>query len=147
MASQDDYDATVKVNIKAPIGDVWDGITKPALIKQYMHGANVATDWKVGSQITWDGVWDDKPYQDKGKVLEVEPQKTLKYTHWSPMTGTEDKPENYHVVTLTLSEDNSTTKLVLTQNNNPSKEAADAMANKGWQPMIETLKSLLERAS
>lgn len=147
MANRQDYDASVKILINAPIDDVWDGITKPELIKQYMHGANVTTDWKVGSQITWDGVWDDKPYQDKGKVLDIEPQKTLKYTHWSPMTGTEDKPEHYHVVTFILSEDGSVTKLVLTQNNNPSQEAADTMAKNGWQPMMETLKSLLERPS
>lgn len=90
-------------------------------------------------------MWNDKPYQDKGKVLEIEPKKTLKYTHWSPMAGTEDKPENYHVLSYTLSEDNGTTKLVLTQNNNPSQEEADAMAKKGSQPMMEILKSLLER--
>lgn len=38
MANQQDYDATVKVDIKAPIDDVWDVITMPKLIKQYMHG-------------------------------------------------------------------------------------------------------------
>lgn len=145
MVDQKDYNAVVEVVIQAPLQKVWDGITKPEIIKQYMHGANVTTDWKPGNAITWDGTWDDKPYQDKGTVLEYEPTKKLKYTHWSPMAGTNDKPENYHVVTYTLSEDGGTTKLILSQGNNPSQEAADSMAKKGWEPMMESLKSFLEK--
>ena len=57
-----------------------------------MHGTNLATDWKVGSPITWSGEWKGTPYVDKGTVLEVEPGRRLAYTHWSPMGGSEDRP-------------------------------------------------------
>jgi hypothetical protein len=35
---------------------------------------------------------------DKGAVLEVDPETRLKCTHWSPMGGSADEPENYHDV-------------------------------------------------
>jgi uncharacterized protein YndB with AHSA1/START domain len=68
-------------------------------VKQYMHGTNLTTDWKVGSAITWQGDWKGRSYVDKGNVLELEPEKRLKYTHWRPMGGSADEPENYHAVT------------------------------------------------
>src|SRR5205807_9908914 len=54
--------------------------------------------------ITWKGEWQGKTYEDKGTVLAVEPNKLLRITHWSPMGGSEDKPENYHTVTYELAE-------------------------------------------
>jgi len=40
--------AEKRVTITAPAAAVWDALTKPELVKQYLHGANLATDWKVG---------------------------------------------------------------------------------------------------
>lgn len=45
MANQQDYNAVVKTVIQASPREVWDGITNPEIVKQYMHGANVKTDW------------------------------------------------------------------------------------------------------
>lgn len=145
MTDKKDYDAIVAMDIKASREATWDALTKSELVKQYMHGTTITTDWKVGSPITWRGTWKDKPYEDKGKVLEYEPSKLLRYTHWSPMLGSEDKPENYHTITVELSEGSGLTKLTLSQNNNPSQKAADAMAKSGWLPMMQSLKSLVEK--
>lgn len=145
MTDNKDYDATVTIEIKASREVTWDALTKPELVKQYMHGATITTDWKVGSPITWHGTWKDKPYEDKGEVLEYEPSKLLRYTHWSPMLGREDKPENYHIITVELSEGSGLTILTLTQSNNPNQEAADAMAKNGWLPMMLSLKALVEK--
>jgi hypothetical protein len=59
-----------------------------------MHGTNMQTDWIVGNPITWTGEWQGKAYEDRGTVVAVEPKKLLKVTHWGPMGGSEDKPEN-----------------------------------------------------
>jgi len=88
------YEAVNKVTISAPRAEVWDALTNPEKVKKWMHGTEMSTDWKEGSPITWTGEWKGKPYQDKGEVLEIEPEKMLRYTHWSPMGGSEDKPEN-----------------------------------------------------
>lgn len=139
-----DYNATVSLDIDAPPAKVWAGITDPETIARYMLGARVDTDWRVGQPITWTGEIEGKRYRDKGKVLDVEPMKRLSMTHWSPLSDAEDRPENYHVVTYELSPSGAGTRLTLTQSNNPSQDAADAMANNGWLPMLQTLKHLLE---
>lgn len=137
--------AVNEVAINASTSDVWDALTNPHKIKEYMHGTDVSTDWHVGSPISWKGEWKGKPYEDKGEVLEVEPQRLLKYTHWSPMGGSEDKPENYHTLTYELAGENGKTTLTLRQDNNPTQEAADQMAKNNWAPVLEGLKQTAER--
>ena len=83
--------------------------------------------------------------EDKGTVLAVEPKKLLKTTHWSPMGGSEDKPENYHTVTYELAERGGATILTLKQDNNASQEDADTMAEKNWGPVLEGLKAVAEQ--
>lgn len=139
------FDAVKTVSIDAPPARVWEALTSPAMVKQYMHGTDLSTDWKVGSPISWAGEWKGQPYEDKGEVLEVEPQTHLKYTHWSPMGGSEDRPENYHTVAVDLVEDGGKTRLTLTQDNNATREEADGMAENNWGPMLDGLKETAER--
>lgn len=138
------YDAVVQEAINAPATAVWHALTTPELVAKYMHGTQLDTDWQVGSPIAWRGEWHGKPYEDKGTVLEVEPHTRLRMTHWSPMSGTEEKPENFHEVTYLLAEQDGTTTLTLRQSNNPSQDAADAMARNAWTPIIRGLKELVE---
>jgi len=138
------YEAVNKVTINAPRAEVWDALTNPEKVKEWMHGTQMSTDWKEGSPITWTGEWKGKPYQDKGEVLEIEPERMLRYTHWSPMGGSEDKPENYHTVTYELAGSDGKTTLTLRQDNNPTQEEADKMAKENWGPVLEGLKETAE---
>ena len=79
--------AKATATINAPASKVWDALTKPDQIKQYLFGTDVTTDWKVGSPITYKGEWKGKAYEDKGKVLKVEPGKRLVSTFWSSLAG------------------------------------------------------------
>ena len=139
------FEAVSTVTIAAPIDEVWDALTNPEKVKQYMHGTNLSTDWKKGSPIRWRGEWKGKSYEDKGEVLEVKPQRLLRYTHWSPMGGSEDKPENYHTVTCELAGDDGKTTLTLIQDNNPTQEEADKMARDNWGPVLNGLKETAEK--
>ena len=139
------FEAVKSVTIDAPKAEVWDALTRPEKVKQYMHGTEMSTDWKEGSPISWKGEWKGKAYEDKGQVLEVQPQKRLSYTHWSPMGGSEDKPENYHTVTYELSGDGGRTKLTLRQDNNPTQAEADKMAEDNWGPVLQGLKETAEK--
>jgi uncharacterized protein YndB with AHSA1/START domain len=138
------FEAINSVKIDAPRAKVWDALTNPEKVKLYMHGTNMSTDWKVGSPISWKGEWKGKPYEDKGTVLEVQPQKLLKNTHWSPLGGSDDKPENYHTITYDLAEDHGVTTLTLTQDNNPTQAEADKMAQDNWGPVLQGLKETAE---
>jgi uncharacterized protein YndB with AHSA1/START domain len=138
------YEATRTVRIAAPPARVWAALTEPDLVRRYMHGTNLATSWTVGEPITWAGEWKGQSYLDKGTVLEVDPVQHLRYTHWSPMGGSEDAPENYHTVAFDLAADGDGTRLSLTQDNNPSQAEADAMAENNWGPMLDGLKETAE---
>ena len=141
------FEATKKVTIDATKHEVWSALTDPEKVKQYMHGTEMSTDWKEGSPIVWRGEWKGRTYEDKGTVLAVEPEALLSYTHWSPMGGSEDKPENYHTVTYELAGDNGKTTLTLRQDNNPSQEEADKMAENNWGPVLSGLKETVEKGS
>ncbi|MDX2972867.1 SRPBCC family protein [Kribbella solani] len=134
------YLATAEVDINAPADRVWNVLTDPAELKQLWFGADVATDWTVGSPITWTGEWEGKPFQDKGKILEVAPGRLLKFTHFSPLTGQPDAPENYHTLTYELS---GSTHLTLTQDNNSTKDEA-THAQGMWESLLAKVKESAE---
>ncbi len=137
------YLAKASINIDAPTSKVWDALTKPELIKQYLFGTEVTTDWQVGSSITYKGIWEGKAYEDKGKVLQVEPEKLLVSTFWSALSGLPDTPENYQTVRYELSSENGGTRLTLIQDNNDSEEGAKH-SEQNWNMVLEGLKKLLE---
>ncbi len=142
---RESFVAEKQITINASADAVWQALTDPELVKQYMHGTNMETDWEVGGPITWKGEWEGKAYEDKGEVLEVETKKRIKHTHWSPMGGTEDKPENYHTVTYDLEEEGDKTVLTLQQDNNASQEEADKMAKSNWGPVLDGIKDVAEK--
>ena len=139
------FSAQTSVAIIAPIEKVWDALTNPDEIKIYLHDTDTKTDWVVGHEITWSGVWNGKAYTDKGEVLAYEPRRLIKTTHWSPLSGAEDKPENYHIVTYELLSNGNETTLTLTQGNSPTQEDADKMIKGGWEPILQQIKELLEK--
>ena len=134
--------ATTLVN--APASKVWDALTSPSLIKQYLFGTEVTSDWKVGSPITYRGEWEGKSYEDKGEILQIEPDKLLVSTFWSSLAGLPDLPENYKTVRYELSPEGSRTKLTITQDNNATQEEADH-STQNWTTVLDKLKELLEK--
>ena len=123
---------------------MWDALIDPAKIHEYMFGTNVTSDWKEGSPITWKGEWEGKPYEDKGVILKMQPRKILQYTHFSPMAGVPDTPENYHKVTIVLAENGTATDVTLSQDNN-STEKEREHSEKNWAMMLDGLKKFLQK--
>ena len=138
-----DYLAKKSIVVNAPAARVWQALTRPELVKQYLFGTEMTADWRVGGAITYRGQWEGKPYQDKGSVLAFEPEKRLRSTYFSSLSGLEDKPENYNTVTYELAEAKGRTTLTVTQDNNPSPESAEHSA-KNWAMVLEGLKKLVE---
>jgi uncharacterized protein YndB with AHSA1/START domain len=137
------YVAKATTTINAPVSKVWQALVNPEIIKQYLFNTDVISDWKVGSPIIYRGEWEGKPFEDKGEILEMEPEKLLKSTHWSPLSGVPDSPENYHTVTYTLSDQGESTEVTITQDNNASEEEK-AHSEKNWQTVLKGMKDLLE---
>ncbi len=132
------------INFKAPIAEVWKGLTDPAIVEQYFFGTHLQSDWKVGNPITFSGEWEGHKYEDGGIILDIDAPKLLKYTYWSSMSGTENKPENYNNITYELSEANGKTTLVITQDGVKNKEAMEH-SEQNWQSVFNGLKKIIEK--
>lgn len=138
------YVATSTITIDAPTDQVWAILTDRDAIKEFMFGTDVETDWAIGAPIIWRGVWKGKAYEDKGVILEFEPGRRLVNTHYSPLSGQDDTPENYHTLTWTLTGEAGQTHLTLSQDNNESAEGAEH--SKGmWDSLVKTVKTIAER--
>ncbi len=136
--------AQAHITISAPIAKVWDALVNPEMIKQYMFGTNAVSDWKEGSPIVWQGEWEGKPYEDKGVILQLKPERVLQYSHFSPLSGQADVPENYRTLTIELSSEEKGTLLLLSQDNNSTEEDREH-SEKMWGMMLTGIKKVLEQ--
>ena len=141
--SSEKYVAKAQTIINATTDKVWNALTNSEMIKKYMFGATVVSDFKKGSNIVWKGEWKGKSFEDKGVILEVKPNSKLEYSHYSPLTGQPDIPENYHTVTIELSEENNQTIVTLSQDNN-ANEQAKQHSETNWAEMLKGLKAVVE---
>jgi uncharacterized protein YndB with AHSA1/START domain len=136
--------AKAATTIEAPSSAVWKALVDPEAIKAYMFGAEVASDWREGSPITWKGEVKGRPFEDRGEVLEVVANRRLRYRHRGPLDGAPRDPDSYHTVTIDLARDHAGTHVVLTQDNNPD-ERARAHSERNWSAMLEGLKRYVEQ--
>lgn len=135
--------AEASIGINANKSKVWEAITTPQLIKKYLMGTNVTSDWKEGSAITYTGEYNGKTYHDKGVIKKTEPEKLFQSTYWSSMGGKEDKPENYNLVTYKLTEDGDKTTVTLTQDNVQSEKDKEHVTQ-NWNMVLKKLKEVVE---
>jgi len=137
------FTSKTSTTINAPASKVWDALIKPDLIKQYLFGTQITTDWQVGSPITYKGIWNGKTYEDKGRVLQIEIGKLLVSTFWSSLSGLPDVPANYKTVRYELTTESNGTRLTITQDNNDSQEEANH-SEQNWIMVLDGIKKLLE---
>jgi uncharacterized protein YndB with AHSA1/START domain len=131
------------INIKAPIKNVWDAITKPELVKQWQYGSDLITDWKVGSNIRFSTEWQGKIFEQWGKILDVQPNRIIKYSLFAPRPDLEDKPENYFVMSYVLTDENKHIKLeIIQEDNRPGAVQENPQGEEN--PLLAALKTLAE---
>lgn len=138
------HSAQASVIIYASVSEVWEALTNPKMIKQYFFGTNTITDWKVGHPIVFEGEWQGHKYRDKGRVLDYRENDQLKYDYWSSISGMEDSPENYGVVSYEIFGDDEVTTLVVTQENIPNEEVKEH-STENWKHVLQELKKMLEK--
>ncbi len=136
--------ATASIVINAPSDQVWNALVDPKAIQQYMFGTKVTSDWRAGSPIVWKGEWQGKAYEDKGVILQFQPERVLQYSHFSPLSGMPDRPENYHTVTVELSAKGNQTAVTLEQDRNSTEEER-THSEENWRMMLTALKKFVER--
>lgn len=142
-----EHRSEISILIKASSSRVWEALIDPEMVKQYMIGTDLTTDWKVGSLIRWDGFLQGKRYLNKGIVLSVVPESLLEYTYWSSVSNLKDDPENYTKVSCKLSKENGGTRLTITIDDKNATEEGWNHALGGWRLMLNGIKNLLETQS
>lgn len=135
--------AQAEVVIHASQGRVWQALTEPDLIEKYLFGTHVETDWQPGSPIVYRGEWQGQAYEDKGVVLEVQPERRLVSTYWSSLSGVPDEPAYYKTVTYELAPEGDGTRVSVTQDNNASPEEAEG-SSQNWDRVLQGMKAALE---
>jgi uncharacterized protein YndB with AHSA1/START domain len=136
--------AKVSETINASPYRVWEALTDPELIKKYFFGTNTHTDWKEGSPITFEGEYEGKTYKDKGTILVYREKELLRYSYWSSMSGIEDKPENYVIISYRLKGDYQSTTLTVTQENIPDEKTKEHSIE-NWKKVLSGLKEIVEK--
>ncbi len=138
----------LKTTIKATADKVWDAITNPDKIEQYMFGSRIETDWKPGSKSNFYIEQDEKQITIvKGEVIRNVPGKLLEHTLFPHNAGIQDTPENYIVITYELQEFDGETDLMITQKGfkyveNGLQRYIDTQ--KGWKVALPKLKEVAE---
>lgn len=136
------------IEINAEPSKVWEALTNPEIIKEYLFGTQTTTDWKPGSEITFQGRYGDNlehSYCDRGVIVENVLNRLLSYTYWSGFSGLENKPENYALVTYTLaSTDYKKTQFTWTQKGFGSEEGYQHSLG-GMPAFLEQIKGIIER--
>jgi len=135
--------ANTKITIDASPDRVWAALTTPEMIKQFMFGADVHTDWKVGGPLTYTGEYQGKPYEEKGTIKRIEPGKVLAATHYSSMSGKPDVPENYALVTWELQPKDGATVLTVAQDNIENEKGVE-QSKQNWTGVLRTIKKIVE---
>lgn len=134
------------LHINAPVESVWNALTKPELVKQWQYGSDLITDWKVGSEIRFRNQWEDKVFEQWGKIIEVNPHTLIQYSLFFPRPGVEDKPEHYFIMSYVLTEENQSVRLeIIKEDNRP--EAIQEEPQGEENPILKGLKTLIESYS
>ena len=131
------------IRFNADKSKVWDALVNPEIIKLYLFGTEVISEWEKGSKMVFQGEWNGSVFRDKGNIIEIEPEKLLKYNYWSIFSGLDDMEKNYSVITYQLEKEGESTLLHLTQEgfkDNFAKEHSEM----SWDMILEKMKEILE---
>ncbi|GAB3697113.1 hypothetical protein GCM10027592_20930 [Spirosoma flavus] len=138
-----DYVVKKKISLKAEPSVVWNALTNPEKTKQYFFNCEVFSDWEVGSTILFTGrMFLIKKIEMKGQILEIEPNKLLKYS----LENDDDDDSNFSIVTDKLTYRNGVTTLSISDDVGQGTGAEDRYkrSEKGWDTILEGLKKLVD---
>lgn len=132
-----------EIEINADASKVWNALINPELIKQYLFGTEAVSEWKIESPIMFRGEWEGNIYEDKGLISKLIKNKVFQYAFWSPLSGLQDKPENYANITYELMEKGEDTLLSVTQDNIKTEVMFNRTCE-NWEVILKGLKEAVE---
>jgi len=124
---------------------VWEALTNPELMKKWMSETeiNIITDWNVGSPMIIRGDLHGIKFENKGTVLQFEPEKILQYNYLSSISRLPDQPGNYSNIEFRLAPIEDQTALTVLVSNFPTEIIYKHLAFY-WNVTLEIFKRLIE---
>jgi uncharacterized protein YndB with AHSA1/START domain len=125
--------------LPAPIEDVFDALTDAARMADWFSPvgrAEVEADAVVGGRLRVVMIEGDVRLEHDGEFLDVRRPTRLSFTWRSPYTGAEPT-----VVTIDLSDEGGTTRLVLLHDRLPPEERASHAG--GWGAILDRLSAVV----
>ena len=127
---------------------MWEALTKPEIMKKWMAETEteiaIITDWKVGSPFLIRSQIYRKMVENKGTVLQFEPEKVLAYSHLSSISRLPDRPESYVVFEFRLAAFGSQTALTVNVSSSPTEVIYKHLAFY-WNGALAVLKRTIEQ--
>lgn len=137
--------ASKSIEINVEVARVWEVLTNPKFIQEYLYGTETITDWKVGSEILFQGEYNGQKYVDMGVILETVVNELLSYSYWTSFSGLENKPENSSVITYILDAiDPKKTRFTWIQKGHASEENRLSTENQIGE-LIQNIKRIAEK--
>ena len=142
-----DYNKTIRLDIRitSSITNVWAALTEPELIGQWMLDTpvEILTEWREGGTLLERGDLHGMAFENRGKIVRLDPPHELEYTHWNTLSLIADLPENYSIIRFDLQEVGIQTHLTLTIHNLPTFEIFKHMEFY-WKTALHILKQVAE---
>jgi uncharacterized protein YndB with AHSA1/START domain len=136
------------MEISASPARVWQVLTQSTFTRQYMFGTEAVTDWKVGSPLTWEAMYEGKQTVFvKGHVVEIVPERLLRYTTFGPNRGLDDVPSNYLTVIYRLTPKGAGTVLEISQGDFAGVQDSEKRFKEteaGWPEVLTNIKRIAE---
>ena len=145
----DSFVAHAQVTIDTPAAKVWDALVNPEMIERYLPVTSVVSDRKEHSSIVWKSEFQGNPFEVRGTILRLEPERLLEYGHSLPIfrsSGTNHSPRNYQRVTIEVREDGMQTHLSVTEQGNKTRREFEHSEG-SWRMVLHGMKALLEGTS
>lgn len=140
-----DHPFTKSILIQVPAAKVWPVLTDPKWVKTWLADTPMefTTDWIVGNPIVIRGDLHGVYFENRGTVLQFEPEKALSYNYWNNISRLPDMPENYSTIVFNLTAMETGTQLTVTV-----KDLVSEIAYKHiefyWNVTLELLKKAAE---
>lgn len=142
----DDKRITKTITINASPTTVWAALTEPAIMQQWMaeEKIEILTDWQIGHPMVIRGHLHRIKFENKGQVLQFQPEQLLQYTHLSSLSRLPDAPASYTIIEFRLAPSATQTALTLTVWNFPTETIYKHLAFY-WPVALEMAKKLIEK--
>jgi len=126
---------------------VWKALTDPKLMERWMSESpiEIHTDWKTGSPMIIRGILSQTPFENKGEVLQFNPEKLLAYSHLSSLSNLPEESENYTIIEFQLSSIEKGTSLTIHLRSFPTEIIYKHLVFY-WNTTLEILRKFLEQS-